>query len=56
MKKDKTFDCVEMKKKGAAIINEKMKDMTFEEKVEFWKRRSEEFEQWRNALKSQQQT
>lgn len=56
MKKNKAFDCVEMKKKGGAIIYEKTKDMTVEEEIEYWKQRAEEFKQWRKELKSHQPT
>ncbi len=41
--KNKTFDCVEMKRRGAEHVYDLTKDMTFEEEVEFWRRRSEEF-------------
>jgi len=39
----KTFDCVEMKRKAAARIHEQTKDLTFEQKVEYWRGRSQEF-------------
>jgi len=38
----KTFDCVEMKRKGALKIYEETKDMTFEQKAEYWRKLSEE--------------
>jgi hypothetical protein len=40
--KAKTFDCVEMKRKGSLRIYEETKDLTFEEKVMYWRRKSEE--------------
>ena len=40
--KAKTFDCVEMKRKGAARVREKLKDMSPEEQIQFWRRRAEE--------------
>jgi len=40
-KKDKPFDCVAMKRAGAARIRELTKDMTFEERVEFWRKETE---------------
>lgn len=52
MKKNKAFDCVEMKKIGGELIYNKTKDLTFNEKVEYWKQRSEEFERWRGGIKS----
>ena len=39
----KTFDCVEMKRKGALRIYEETKDMTSEEKLAWWRRKNEEF-------------
>lgn len=56
MKKNKTFDCVAMKKKGGALIYNQTKNMTFEEKVEYWEKRSEEFKQLREELQSHQPT
>ncbi len=38
--KTKTFDCVEMKRRGAARIYERTKDMTLEQKIDYWRRRS----------------
>ncbi len=43
--KTKTFDCVEMKRRGAARIYEKTKDLSLEQRIEFWRRRSEAFRQ-----------
>lgn len=42
---EKTFDCVEMKRRGAEAIYEVLKNMTFEEEVEYWRKRSTEFKQ-----------
>ena len=41
--KAKTFDCVEMKRKGAALIHEEIKDMTFDQKVAYWEQANREF-------------
>ena len=40
--KTNTFDCVEMKRRAALRIHEELKDLTLEQKIEYWKRRSEE--------------
>jgi hypothetical protein len=42
--KTKTFDCVEMKRQGAVRIHEQTKDMTLEEKIDYWRRRSQVFQ------------
>jgi hypothetical protein len=49
--KTKTFDCVEMKRRGAALIYEKIKDMTIDEQVAYWKEKDAAFENRRTALR-----
>ena len=44
--KTKTFDCVEMKRKGAEKIYQKIKDMTPEEEIEYWRDRTAEMQKW----------
>ena len=41
--KTKTFDCVEMKRRAAARIHEEIGDLTLEQKIEYWRRQSEQF-------------
>jgi len=43
--KTKTFDCVEMKRRAGQRIYEETKGLTPEQKVEYWRRRSEQFRQ-----------
>jgi len=38
--KTKTFDCVEMKRQGSRRIYEQIKDLTPEEELAFWRKRS----------------
>jgi len=40
--KTKTFDCVEMKRKGSLRIYKETKSLTLEQKVAYWRRKSEE--------------
>ena len=40
--KPKTFDCVEMKRKGAARLQQKMEGMTLEQKLAFWHKCTED--------------
>ena len=40
--KAKTFDCVEMKDQAASKIRERLKGMSVDEQIAYWKRRSEE--------------
>ena len=46
--KKKKFDCIEMKRRGALAIYEKIKNETIEGQVQFWK-------QGTNELKALQQ-
>ena len=41
--KTKTFDCVEMKRRGAERIHEATKATGFEQKVAYWQRQSQQF-------------
>lgn len=43
--KAKTFDCVAMKRRGAAVLIKKLKDMTPEQQDEFWRRATEQMRQ-----------
>ena len=52
--KTKTFDCVEMKRRGSLRIREETKDLTPDEKVEYWKKRNEEMFDHQRRLKEQQ--
>ena len=40
--KQKTFDCVEMKRKGAALVWKTVKDMSREEELAYWNKQHEE--------------
>ena len=48
--KKKDFDCVEMKRKAAEETNRLLAQMTVEEQIEFWKKRSKELKLWRDSL------
>ena len=41
-KRKKTFDCVEFQHEAGRRVEEKMRHMTTEQKVEYWKKRTEE--------------
>jgi hypothetical protein len=43
--KTKTFDCVEMKRRGAEYVYNIIKDMTPAQEVEYWRQRTEELRQ-----------
>jgi hypothetical protein len=48
--KTKTFDCVEMKRRGSQRIYEAVKDMTFEQEVEYWRVRNRQFREEQERL------
>jgi len=48
--KTKTFDCVEMKRRGARAVYEAVKGMTVEQEVEYWRKRTNEL---RDRLEAQ---
>lgn len=39
----KTFDCVEMKRRGGEYVHAQTAGMTLEQKIEYWRRRSEDY-------------
>jgi hypothetical protein len=51
--KTKTFDCVEMKREAALRVHERLKDMTVEQQIEYWRQRSEEFQGEQERLRAQ---
>jgi len=46
----KSFDCMEMKRRGAEALRQRLAGMTFEQEVEFWRKRSEEFERQQRRI------
>ncbi len=52
--KTKGFDCVEMKRRGSFRIHEETKNLTPEEKAEYWKKRNEEMLDHQRRSKEQQ--
>ena len=42
MRRKKKFDCVEMKRRGGDRIYQRLKDLSQEEQIEYWRRRTEE--------------
>ena len=48
--KTKSFDCVEMKRRGAARIMNRLKGLTLKQKIEYWRERSEQFRREQQTL------
>ncbi len=42
MTRNKSFDCIEMKRRGALKVHERLASMSIEEQVAYWRRRSDE--------------
>lgn len=54
MKNEKTFDCVEMKHQGAALVQERLSRMTREEQLAYWRERGRELEELRARVIARQ--
>jgi len=50
--KTKTFDCVEMKRRGAELLRQRLAGMTLEQEIEYWRQRSEEFQKEQERLRA----
>jgi hypothetical protein len=46
----KTFDCVEMKHRGAELVQARLATMTLDEQVAYWERRGKELRKRKTAL------
>ncbi len=40
--KAKTFDCVEMKRRGAELVQQHIADMTPEQELDYWRQQTED--------------
>jgi hypothetical protein len=49
--KTKKFDCVQMKRRGAAKVREQTATLTREQELRFWQERSQQLRQQQEALK-----
>jgi hypothetical protein len=49
--KTKRFDCVQMKRQGAAKVREQTAALTREQELRFWQERSQDLRQRQEALK-----
>ncbi len=38
----KTFDCVQMKRRGAELVRKRLEGKSFEEQLEYWRKGTEE--------------
>ena len=50
MKTKKTFDCVKMKRRAAEKLAAALADMTMDEKLAFWRRRTDELRERQKEL------
>ncbi len=49
----KKFDCVEMKQRGAERLQQRLSGMTLEQEIEYWRQRSDQFQQDQERLSVQ---
>ena len=52
--KAKTFDCVEMKHRGAEKVREQINGMTLEQELAFWRERSRILRQRQESVREKQ--
>lgn len=50
--KTKTFDCVEMKRKGAEEVMKKLQGMNAKEQLEYWAKGTKELKEQQQKLRS----
>jgi hypothetical protein len=50
--KARTFDCVEMKRRGAEHVYSIIKDMTPDQELEYWRERTKEMRQEQSAIRA----
>ncbi len=51
--KNKKFDCIEMKQRGAELMRQKLAGMSLEQEIEYWHRRSEQFQRDQERLSAE---
>jgi hypothetical protein len=51
--KTKTFDCVEMKHRGAILLQKKLNRKSSAQKLEFWQKETEELKKAQKSAKKQ---
>ena len=56
MKTKKTFDCVEMKRRGAERIYNQVANMTLKEQLTFWQERTELLRKHQQTVKMKSKT
>ena len=54
--KKKAFNCVQMKREGAARVYDLVKDMTIEEELAFWKKGTARLRRRQKALRKKSHT
>ncbi len=43
--KAKTFDCVQMKRRGAELVRKRLEGKTFKQQLEYWKKGTDQLRQ-----------
>ncbi len=50
--KTKTFDCIDMKRRGAEQVHERLKDMTVQQRMAYWREQTEQLRQRQAAVRA----
>jgi len=50
--KTKTFDCVQMKRRGAELVHKQLEGKSFEQQLEYWQKGTEELKVLQQRLKN----
>ena len=54
MKSEKDFDCVEMMHEGQKYVAEQLAGLTLEQKLEYWRKRTEELKEFMERKRGEQ--
>ena len=50
--KTKVFDCIQMKRKGALLVQKHLQGKTFEQQIKYWKKGTEDLKRLQQKLRS----
>jgi hypothetical protein len=55
MARHKTFDCVQMKRRGAELVRQKLEGKTLEQQLKYWQKGTEDLRKLQIQLKENKQ-
>ena len=54
--KTKTFDCVQMKRRGAARVQQQIENLTPEQELEFWRKQTDTLRRRQQEIRRNKET